>query len=192
MVMIHEFGHFLTAKFFGMKVTEFFLGFGKRIWSFSRGETEYGVKMIPAGRLRPHHRHEQSRRGRAEKTSPDLSPATLLATHRGCLRRIIHALCDGVFAWPLRSLSSSVFPSRPTKSTASINVQKSPAAEAGHCSRRQDRARQWRCYTRLESDVTDQLSPCAIGVPLHVIVEREVSDSTVAGHAHRPQRGKAE
>ena len=48
-VMIHEFGHYLTAKRFGMKVTEFFLGFGKRIWSFTRGETEFGIKAIPAG-----------------------------------------------------------------------------------------------------------------------------------------------
>lgn len=48
-VMIHEFGHFLTAKRFGMKVTEFFLGFGKKIWSTQRGETEFGIKMIPAG-----------------------------------------------------------------------------------------------------------------------------------------------
>ena len=48
-VMFHELGHFLTARKFGMKVTEFFLGFGKRIWSFRRGETEYGLKAIPAG-----------------------------------------------------------------------------------------------------------------------------------------------
>lgn len=48
-VMIHEAGHYLTAKRFGMKVTEFFLGFGARIWSFRRGETEFGVKAIPAG-----------------------------------------------------------------------------------------------------------------------------------------------
>jgi membrane-associated protease RseP (regulator of RpoE activity) len=48
-VMIHEAGHFFTAKSFGMKVTEFFLGFGKKLWSFQRGETEFGVKAIPAG-----------------------------------------------------------------------------------------------------------------------------------------------
>lgn len=48
-VMIHEAGHYLTAKGFGMKVTEFFLGFGKRIWSTKRGETEFGIKAIPAG-----------------------------------------------------------------------------------------------------------------------------------------------
>ena len=49
MVMIHELGHFVTAKLSGMKVTEYFLGFGPRIWSVRRGETEYGVKAIPAG-----------------------------------------------------------------------------------------------------------------------------------------------
>lgn len=48
-VMIHEFGHYIMARKFGMKVTEFFVGFGKRIWSTQRGETEYGIKAIPAG-----------------------------------------------------------------------------------------------------------------------------------------------
>lgn len=49
MIMIHELGHFVTAKASGMKVTEYFLGFGPRIWSIKKGETEYGVKAIPAG-----------------------------------------------------------------------------------------------------------------------------------------------
>ena len=48
-ITLHELGHFLAAKRAGMKVTEFFLGFGPRIWSFRRGETEYGLKLIPAG-----------------------------------------------------------------------------------------------------------------------------------------------
>jgi membrane-associated protease RseP (regulator of RpoE activity) len=48
-VMLHEFGHFLTAKRFGMQVTQFFLGFGTTLWSFFRGETEYGVKALPFG-----------------------------------------------------------------------------------------------------------------------------------------------
>jgi membrane-associated protease RseP (regulator of RpoE activity) len=48
-VMIHEFGHYLTARRFGMRVSEFFLGFGTRIWSRQRGETEFGIKAIPAG-----------------------------------------------------------------------------------------------------------------------------------------------
>ncbi len=48
-VAIHEFGHCVSAKMFGMKVSEYFVGFGPKIWSFRRGETEYGLKAIPAG-----------------------------------------------------------------------------------------------------------------------------------------------
>ena len=48
-IFLHEMGHFLAAKQAGMKVTEYFLGFGPRLWSFRRGETEYGIKPIPAG-----------------------------------------------------------------------------------------------------------------------------------------------
>jgi len=48
-IMLHEAGHFATAKLFGMKVTQFFVGFGQTIWSRQKGETEYGVKAIPAG-----------------------------------------------------------------------------------------------------------------------------------------------
>jgi hypothetical protein len=48
-IFLHELGHYLTAKWAGMKVTEFFIGFGPKIWSFQRGETEYGLKAIPAG-----------------------------------------------------------------------------------------------------------------------------------------------
>src|SRR5436305_10331338 len=48
-IMLHEGGHFATAKLFGMKATQFFVGFGPTIWSRRKGETEYGVKAIPAG-----------------------------------------------------------------------------------------------------------------------------------------------
>jgi len=49
MITLHEFGHYLMAKRAGMKVTEFFLFFGPKVWSIKRGETEYGIKCIPAG-----------------------------------------------------------------------------------------------------------------------------------------------
>ncbi|MHB8682612.1 MAG: M50 family metallopeptidase [Acidimicrobiales bacterium] len=49
MIMLHELGHFATAKWSHMKVTEYFLGFGPRLWSVRKGETEYGIKAIPAG-----------------------------------------------------------------------------------------------------------------------------------------------
>ncbi|GIF18533.1 membrane-associated protease RseP (regulator of RpoE activity) [Actinoplanes tereljensis] len=48
-VSLHEFGHLLTAKYFGMKVTKYFVGFGPTIFSFQKGETEYGLKGIPLG-----------------------------------------------------------------------------------------------------------------------------------------------
>jgi len=48
-IFLHEGGHFATAKFFGMKVERFFLGFGPTVWSFRRGETEYGIKALPLG-----------------------------------------------------------------------------------------------------------------------------------------------
>jgi membrane-associated protease RseP (regulator of RpoE activity) len=49
MIFLHELGHFLAAKATGTKATEFFIGFGPRVWSFRRGETEYGIKAIPLG-----------------------------------------------------------------------------------------------------------------------------------------------
>ena len=48
-VFAHELGHFVTARLTGMKATEFFLGFGPRLFSFRRGETEFGIKPIIAG-----------------------------------------------------------------------------------------------------------------------------------------------
>ena len=48
-IALHEVGHMWPAKKFGMKVTKFFVGFGKTLWSTRRGETEYGIKAIPLG-----------------------------------------------------------------------------------------------------------------------------------------------
>jgi membrane-associated protease RseP (regulator of RpoE activity) len=46
---LHELGHMYPAKKFGIKVTQFFVGFGNTVWSVKRGETEYGIKSIPLG-----------------------------------------------------------------------------------------------------------------------------------------------
>jgi membrane-associated protease RseP (regulator of RpoE activity) len=48
-ILFHEGGHFATAKLFGMKVERFFIGFGRTLWSTTRGETEYGIKALPLG-----------------------------------------------------------------------------------------------------------------------------------------------
>ena len=46
---LHEIGHLVPAKKFGVKVTQYMVGFGPTVWSTKRGETEYGLKAIPLG-----------------------------------------------------------------------------------------------------------------------------------------------
>ena len=48
-IALHEVGHMVPAKKFGVKVTEYFIGFGPTVWSKRKGETDYGVKAIPLG-----------------------------------------------------------------------------------------------------------------------------------------------
>lgn len=49
MVVVHEFGHFIVAKFFGIRVEVFSVGFGKRLWGIKRGDTDYRLSLIPLG-----------------------------------------------------------------------------------------------------------------------------------------------
>jgi len=49
MIMLHELGHFMTARWAGMKVTQFFMFMGPRVWSIKRGEVEYGLRALPLG-----------------------------------------------------------------------------------------------------------------------------------------------
>lgn len=48
-IALHECGHMIPAKRFGVRVPQFFVGFGRTVWSTRRGETEYGVKAFPLG-----------------------------------------------------------------------------------------------------------------------------------------------
>src|SRR6185503_17299534 len=49
LVAVHEFGHLLAAKYFGMRVEQFCIGFPPKIWSFKKGETEYAISAVPLG-----------------------------------------------------------------------------------------------------------------------------------------------
>jgi regulator of sigma E protease len=49
MVLVHEFGHFAVAKFFGVRVEVFSIGFGKRLFGFRRGDTDYRISLLPLG-----------------------------------------------------------------------------------------------------------------------------------------------
>ena len=79
-----------------MKVTEFFIGFGPRIWSFRRGETEYGVKAIPAGAYVRIIGMNNLDEVAARRRGPDLPPEVLPPAHVGRRRRLDHALPDGL------------------------------------------------------------------------------------------------
>ena len=48
-IALHEIGHLVPAKRFGIRVPQYMVGFGPTLWSRRRGETEYGVKWIPLG-----------------------------------------------------------------------------------------------------------------------------------------------
>ncbi len=115
MVMLHELGHLLAAKRGGMKVTEYFLGFGPRLWSFRRGETEYGIKALALRRLREDPGHDQPRRGRSGRRAPYLPTAVVPQTAPRGRGRIGHALPHGLRpplgpasrSWGCRTTTSS-------------------------------------------------------------------------------------
>ncbi|HSK92151.1 MAG TPA: M50 family metallopeptidase [Euzebyales bacterium] len=94
-IMIHEAGHFFTARWFGMKAERFFFGFGPTLWSVRRGDTEYGVKAIPAGgfvKITGMSRYEDipdSDRGRAFYAKPAWQRAIVLLS--GCVTHFVLA-----------------------------------------------------------------------------------------------------
>ena len=49
LIIIHEFGHFIAAKLLGVRVNEFAIGFGPKLFKWGKGETKYAVNLIPLG-----------------------------------------------------------------------------------------------------------------------------------------------
>jgi len=95
-VFLHELGHYLTAKWTGMKVTQFFLFFGPRLWSFRRGETEYGIRALPLGafvRIIGMNRMDDVEPGDEGRTYRQKSfPRRLLVISAGSLMHMIIAI----------------------------------------------------------------------------------------------------
>lgn len=95
-IFLHELGHYLTAKWTGMKVTQFFLFFGPRLWSFRRGETEYGVRALPLGafvRIIGMNRMDEVDPGDEDRTYRQKSfPRRLLVISAGSIMHIIIAI----------------------------------------------------------------------------------------------------
>ena len=69
---LHEIGHMVPAKRFGVRVSHYMVGFGPTLWSRTRGETEYGFKADPARWLRASGGHVPARRRRGQPAGPQL------------------------------------------------------------------------------------------------------------------------
>ena len=132
MIMLHELGHFMTAKWADMKVTEYFLGFGPRLWSVRRGETEYGVKAIPAGgyvkiigmnNLEEVAPEDELRTYRQKPYWRRMSVAVAGST--------VHFIIAFVLLYSLNLAYGAVKPELKVRSLSVIQGQSSPAQEAG-------------------------------------------------------------
>ena len=100
MVVVHELGHFLTARWTGMKASEFFVGFGPRLWSKRFGETEFGLKGIVAGgyvRILGMTTNEEIAAGDEARSFRQATfPRRVLVASAGSLMHLIMAL---ILAW---------------------------------------------------------------------------------------------
>ncbi len=109
MIVIHEGGHFVAAKAFGMKATEAFFGFGPKLWSMKRGETEYGVKAIPFGGyvriigMNPFEEIEPDDEGRTYRAAPFWKKSVVVLA--GILSHFVVAL---VLLWVVATVWGTV------------------------------------------------------------------------------------
>jgi membrane-associated protease RseP (regulator of RpoE activity) len=133
MVMLHELGHFVTAKLSGMKVTEYFFGFGPRLWSVRRGETTYGVKAIPAGGyvrivgMTMLEDVDQSDEPRSYRQAT--FPRRVLVSGAGSM---VHFILAFVLVWSVLAFAGVSVPSAPeVSSLLSFGAKPTPAQLAG-------------------------------------------------------------
>ena len=139
-VMIHETGHFLVAKLFGFKATKFFLGFGPTVWSTTKGETEYGVKAIPAGGfvkiigMNPYEEVPPEDRPRSYPNKPKWQRALLLvagsATH-WVVAFVILFVTLMTIGLPTGDVSTEIAQVQTTMIDAGREETESPASAAG-------------------------------------------------------------
>jgi membrane-associated protease RseP (regulator of RpoE activity) len=95
-IFLHELGHFVTARWTGMKATQFFIGFGPRLWSFRHGETEYGVRALPLGafvRIIGMNNMDEVEQGDEDRTYRSKSyPRRLLVISAGSMMHMLIAI----------------------------------------------------------------------------------------------------
>ncbi len=189
-VMIHEFGHFFFAKKFGMKVTEFFLGFGYKIWSFTRGETEFGVKAIPAGgycRIVGMSTHEELSAEDAPRAFIKAStPRRLIVLGAGSFNHfvlgffLIFAIFFGIGTSAILPTIDQVLPCINTSTTSNVcakSAPASPALAAGLKPGDHIISVNGKAVTNWSSDV--QVIRNSAGTPLTLVVDRAGQQLTI-------------
>ena len=189
-VMIHEFGHFFFAKKFGMKVTEFFLGFGYKIWSFTRGETEFGVKAIPAGgycRIVGMSTHEELSEADAPRAFIKAStPRRLIVLGAGSFNHfllgffLIFAIFFGIGTSALLPTIDQVLPCINTSTTTNVCAKSAPASPAlASGLKAGDRviSINGKLVTNWSSDV--QVIRNSAGTPLTLLIDRSGQQLTI-------------
>lgn len=134
-IMVHEAGHFVAAKLLGFKATKFFIGFGPTLWSFRKGETEYGIKMIPAGGfvkiigMNPYEEVAPEDEHRSYPNRPKWKRAIMIAagpaTHWP-LAFLILAVAAMTVGFPTGEVTNEV-----ALVETAIDGERTPAAEAG-------------------------------------------------------------
>jgi len=131
-IFLHELGHFLTAKWTGMKVTQFFLFFGPRLWSFRRGETEYGVRALPLGafvRIIGMNRMDEVEPGDEGRSYRQQSfPKRLLVISAGSIMHILIAI---VLLFGVYSTQGEITSEREPRVFVATAAQELPAWGAG-------------------------------------------------------------
>jgi membrane-associated protease RseP (regulator of RpoE activity) len=133
---LHEAGHFATAKVFGIKVDKFFIGFGPKLWSTKRGETEYGVSVLPFGGyvkiagMNPLEEVAPEDRHRAFKAKPAWQRAIVLAAGS-----ITHFFVAIIIIASILAIVGQPDPNRPTLSVGGVGANDpgvvAPAEKAG-------------------------------------------------------------
>lgn len=130
-VFLHEIGHFVTARWTGMKATQFFMGFGPRVWSTHRNGVEYGVRAIPAGAfvriIGMNNLDEVEPEDEPKAYRSKSYPRRMLVITAGSLMHMIiaFALFTGVYATAGRLQETG------TVTIAAMGAGDTPAVEAG-------------------------------------------------------------
>ena len=73
-ILVHEWGHFIAARFFGVRVDVFSIGFGPRLFGVKRGDTDWRGQRFSTRRLRPHRPDKTSRKLIRARPSPPAHP----------------------------------------------------------------------------------------------------------------------